>query len=132
MKGADSGKPRARWRRRVGMSLVGGVLLIYAVLAGPLPFVATWWGAEGPGWDDPWFRRHRMADGFVLTGRFVGASRADIVGLLGEPPGHGYFRHYDLVYPLGAERSWLGIDSEWLAIGLDEEGVATEVDIVRD
>jgi hypothetical protein len=113
------------------MCLSSGVLG-YLVLMGPLPFVAEWWGPKGPEWYDPWYRRHRMADAFVLTGRFTGASRADIVGLLGEPPEHGYFRHYDLVYPLGAERSWLGIDSEWLAIKLDADGVATQVEIVRD
>jgi hypothetical protein len=73
-----------------------------------------------------------MADWFLLTGRLIGLSRSEVVSLLGEPPEHGYFRSYDLVYQLGSERSFLGIDSEWLAIRLNAAGFVSEAEIVRD
>ena len=120
------------WLLRISVSLCLGLLLLYLVRAAPLPFVSTWWGPEGAEWYDPWYRRHRMADWMLITGRFAGASRMEIVGLLGEPPEHGYFRGYDLVYQLGSERGFFSIDSEWLAIRLDSAGVVSEVTIVRD
>ncbi|MFZ1830365.1 MAG: hypothetical protein WAW42_16730 [Candidatus Competibacteraceae bacterium] len=52
--------------------------------------------------------------------------------MLGEPLEHGYFRDYDLVYRLGMERGFMSIDSEWLAVILDESGRVASVEIVRD
>lgn len=114
------------------MLLAVGLFGWYLARAAPLPFVAAWWGPEGAAWQDFWYRRHRMADWLVLTGRLEGASRSEVVTLLGEPPDHGYFQSYDLVYQLGAERGFFGIDSEWLAIRLDTNGGVAEAKIVRD
>jgi hypothetical protein len=40
------------------------------------------------------------------------------VALLGEPPKTEYFKEFDLVYYLGPERGFMGIDSEWLVLKL--------------
>ncbi len=108
------------------------LLASYLLISAPLPFVPSWWGPDGAGWHDVWHRRHRMADGLIITGKLMGASRSDVTGLLGEPSDHGYFRDYDLVYQLGSERGFFGIDSEWLAIRLDEHGIVHRVEIVHD
>jgi hypothetical protein len=52
--------------------------------------------------------------------------------LLGEPSDEGYFREWDFVYWLGPERSYMGIDSEWLVVRLGRDGRVTEYRIVRD
>lgn len=119
-------------RMRFVMLFVAGLLGWYVVRSAPLPFVPAWWGPEGAGWQDFWYRRHRMADGLVISGRLEGMTRTEVVALLGEPPDHGYFRRFDLVYPLGAERGLFGIDSEWLAIRLDSAGIVSEERRVRD
>lgn len=62
----------------------------------------------------------------------MGKSRAEVVVLLGEPPPTDYFRQYDMVYWLGAERGWLTIDSEWLVVRLDANKRVSEARIVTD
>lgn len=42
--------------------------------------------------------------------------------MLGEPPPPEYFREWDMVYRLGMEGSYFGIDSEWLVIRLGPDG----------
>ena len=104
----------------------------YALRAAPLPFIDSWWTPDGPEWHDPWYRRHRIADWLIISGRLQSLTKAEVIQLLGEPPDHGYFGNYDLVYNLGSERGWFGIDSEWLAIRFNSEGLVSEALIVRD
>lgn len=73
-----------------------------------------------------------MIDDLLARHELVGLPRADVVALLGEPDETAYFREYDLVYWLGPERGFMGIDSEWLVLRLDGEGRVTERRIVRD
>jgi len=77
-------------------------------------------------------RRLRMADDLLKTHPLVGLDRAAIGALLGDPDQTPYFRGYDMVYFLGQERSYFGIDGEWLVIKLDSAGVATEAKLVTD
>jgi hypothetical protein len=105
-------------------------VLYYLVALAPLPFVASWWSSVE--WGDDWHRRQRIADGLLLRGALVGKSRTEIVDLLGEPPPTPYFADWSLVYNLGSERSFIGIDSEWLVLRIGSTGVVTEAAIVRD
>ncbi len=76
--------------------------------------------------------RLRMVDDLLLTKLLVGLTRNNIVALIGEPDDTPYFREYPMVYHLGQERHPFGIDSEWLVIQLDKQGIATESLIVTD
>lgn len=78
------------------------------------------------------YPRLAMADRLIAEGALGSKSRGAIIGMLGEPPETGYFRDWDLVYWLGPERGFMGIDSEWLVIRFDTEGHVAEYKIVRD
>jgi hypothetical protein len=73
-----------------------------------------------------------MADGLVRSGVLLGKTRGEIESMLGPAPKTDYFRDFDLVYWLGPERGFIGIDSEWLVIRLDGVGKASEVLIATD
>lgn len=107
-------------------------VVLWLVARGPLPFVPSWWAAGLENWTDPLKKRHRIADGFVLSGRLLGKSREELVALLGAPPKADKFADWEMVYPLGAERGFVGIDSEWLVVRLNASGTAVEARIVRD
>jgi hypothetical protein len=128
------GAPK-RQRRRfpvIVVSLLGAVLVSWLVARAPLPFVSSWWEAGANNWGDPLKKRHRMADWLLLSHSLVGKNRTELVRLLGAPPETDYFRDWDLVYPLGAERGFISIDSEWLVVRLNERGEAVDARIVRD
>jgi hypothetical protein len=103
--------------------------LAVAVLAGAILY---WMAADAPCLSLPLGGRHRIADWLVLSDRLIGHSREDIVTLLGEPPPTEYFKEWDMVYLLGAERSFISIDSEWLVLRLDDRRVVREARIVGD
>lgn len=73
-----------------------------------------------------------MVDDLLATGRLIGQSRESAVQMLGPADDTPYFRDYDLVYWLGPERGFFSIDSEWLIIKLDEEGVIRDASLARD
>lgn len=76
--------------------------------------------------------RQRMADGFMRKNTLHGKTREDVDALLGPDSDSGYFRDYDLVYWLGPERGFVGIDSEWLVIKFSPDGHVADVRIVTD
>lgn len=76
--------------------------------------------------------RIRMVDSLLRKNELNGKTRAEILALLGEPDNTGYFRDYDLVYRLGAERGFISIDSEWLVFRLDTNDMVKECRITRD
>ena len=73
-----------------------------------------------------------MADRIVARKILRGKTRTQVTDMLGEPPATGYRCDWDLVYWLGPERGFLGIDSEWLVVRLDRNGVVEDYKIVRD
>lgn len=120
-----------RWIAR-SLAAVAVLLIAYfVVLVAPIPFVSSWW-APGGAKNDLLRVQHRMADWLVLRRSLDGLSRSEVVAMLGEPLEHGYFRDYDLVYRLGMERGFISIDSEWLAVVLDDSGRVASAEIVRD
>ena len=76
--------------------------------------------------------RIRMVDSLLRNYELRGKTRVEILALLGEPDNTGYFREYDLVYRLGAERGFISIDSEWLVFRLDTNDTVKECKIARD
>ena len=73
-----------------------------------------------------------MLDDLLRSHPLVGRSRAEVESLIGPPDTTEYFRKYDMVYMLGQERSFIGIDSEWLVIKLDAASLVTEARLVTD
>ena len=72
-----------------------------------------------------------MADGLVATGALLGRGAKEVASQLGPPTDTDKFKNDDLVYWLGAERGFLGVDSEWLVIRFAGDKVV-EATIVRD
>jgi hypothetical protein len=52
----------------------------------------------------------------------VGLTRQEVIALLGEPRRTEYFKEFDIVYYLGPQRGFMGIDSEWLVLKLNPDG----------
>jgi hypothetical protein len=104
----------------------------YAAVHGPLPFVASWWEIDEAEWNDTWHKRHRVADGLVLSGNLLGLTSEEIKAKLGKTSETSYFSEWDLVYYLGNERGLISLDSEWLVINLNDQEVAVDVALVRD
>jgi len=74
-----------------------------------------------------------MVDDLIRSRRLDRISRTDVEKLLGKPTATNYFKdQYDMVYWLGPERGFMGIDSEWLAISLDRNGAVRSYNIVHD
>ena len=120
--GNDKSKKRRRLAPIFAVAALSAAALYWGVADAPLPFYSTWWHAGEQDWADPLHRRHRMADWLVRSNRLLGQRRADVVALLGEPPPTEYFKEWDMVYLLGAERGFISIDSEWLVLRLDVDG----------
>ena len=76
--------------------------------------------------------RLAMADRIVARKMLSGKTRTQVTEILGKPPATDYRSDWDLVYWLGPERGFLGIDSEWLVVKLDQNDVVADVKIVRD
>jgi hypothetical protein len=71
--------------------------------------------------------RSEMVNDLLATHDFAGWTRPQVEALLGPgdklPPGDD---RWDLVYSLGADRSFLPIDNEWLGFKFAQDGTATE------
>ena len=76
--------------------------------------------------------RLEMADRIVARKMLGGKTLTQVTDMLGKPPTTDYFSDWDLVYWLGPERGFLGIDSEWLVVKLDRNGIVDDYKIVRD
>ena len=80
--------------------------------------------------------RQRMAPDLVASGRLVGATRAEVEALLGEPARAPRLVAEQprwegaLVYLLGPDH--LGVDDEWLVVQLEDGARVREVLIVGD
>jgi hypothetical protein len=95
-------------------------------------FDSVKWKARSLDGDTMWPTRLRMADDLLRIGTLRGAPREEVERLLGPPDQTSYFKNWSMVYWLGPERGFIRIDSEWLALRLNQQGVVAEVEIVRD
>lgn len=98
----------------------------------PMEFDAAVWRENEPeySWESI---RLRMVDDLLASDILIGLTHDEIVALLGSAPATEYFNDWDLVYYLGAERSYLfAIDSEWLLLRLDDSGRVSEAVTATD
>ena len=96
-----------------------------------IPFESTsWQDPKQVDGQDP--VRIRMVDELVRSRRLDHQSRAEVEKLLGKPTSTEYFKEYDFVYWIGPERGFISIDSEWLVISLDRNGIVHEYKVIRD
>jgi outer membrane protein assembly factor BamE (lipoprotein component of BamABCDE complex) len=133
---------RRHWRKLllIGALVVAApLLLLVAVIAldrptERLPRIsfdsATWKRSVTENTQEP--VRLQMVDDLLHQHQLRGMTREEVVSLLGTPPKTDYFRDYDFVYWLGPERSYISIDSEWLAIKFGEDGRVRKASVVRD
>lgn len=73
-----------------------------------------------------------MVDDLLLKFPLKGKTRAEVISLLGKPQAKSYFGNYDLVYWLGSEHGFISLDSEWLLIKINKQGVVDEYSIAHD
>ena len=73
-----------------------------------------------------------MADRLEETGDLLRLSEEDVIKLLGEPSDTDMWPDWDLVYWLGAQRGLFPIDSEWLVLSLDRDGLVSEAAVIAD
>src|SRR4030095_3738359 len=120
----------SRVARVVGVLAIG-LLLAWVVFRCPLPFVPSWWNVDAE--RGTMLRtRYRIADHLVGSGRLIGMSKSDVVGLLGPPADADKFTDHGLVYVLGPERGWISIDYEWLLVDFDSAGRVNSAVVVSD
>jgi len=122
--------------------------MLLLLLAGPV--VPYWWRSAKERWNripfdsaawkeslspSEYWRpsvRQRMVDDLLRRDLLSQKSRDEVVELLGVPPKGPSFNKQDLIYWLGPERSWISVDSEWLAIRFDAQGQVYEAQLVAD
>ncbi len=110
----------------MSVGLLGG-----AFLNGYLPvrfFDSEDWKAANY-WDGT---RVEMIEHLQWSEKLDGLKKAEVVALLGPETDTNYFSDHDLVYALGPERGWLSLDSEWLVIDFDRDGVVASYQVVTD
>jgi hypothetical protein len=113
----------------VGFMVAMGALAIFVKMA---PWRDTF---DPAAWNDPETEernRQEMADDLVARGLLDGLTRSEVTSLLGQPPDTEYFRDWDMVYVLGPERSFIGIDFEWLVVRFGDNDRVSEYRIVTD
>lgn len=121
-----------RWLTLSLVAIVAIAAVTYLVVEPPLPFVRSVWSAREHVSGDDLHVRGRMAEGLINDRRLIGLSRDQVVGLLGPPPTTDKFQNWGLVYWLCWDRSFLGVDSEWLVMNFDDAGRVTEARLVTD
>lgn len=117
---------RRGWWAMAVIALVTGIAVWRVWFPGRAFDPAGWQADTGSG------VRQAMTDRLLARGTLTGLSRAEVVALLGEPPPTGYFSDWDLVYWLGPERGFLGIDSEWLVVRFGPDNRVAESRLVTD
>lgn len=114
------------------VAFVGYVFYVYVTLLRdisppPLAFDSAAWIAATASTDKT---RYRMHKDFLSKHPPVGKTRAEVEKLLGPPAQTGYFREWDMVYPMGPEPGF-GVDSVWLVFRL-QDGRVVEHNVVTD
>lgn len=61
-----------------------------------------------------------------------GMSRAAVEDIIGAPTDTPYFADHDMVYWLGNEPNAYSIDSQWLVLDLDDDGLVAEIQLLTD
>ena len=133
---------KPRWLLPCSVVVVGlGGLVFFGSGAGFIfgDSILEWWHRErfdAVAWRSGGSRtdavRIRMVDDLLRRHRFGGMTREQVTAIVGEPDRTNYFSDWDMVYGLGPERGFVGVDSEWLVFRLDGEKRVSEYEILRD
>ena len=123
----------------LGGFLAAGLMYASGCGSGPYYFrrfvASTWRDVDHWNYGEVRSPRHRMVDDLLVRGVLDGMTAAEILKLLGPPAGKG-FPHgaadSDIHYRLGIESGILGVDSDWLLIYLDQDGVFAYARIYTD
>ena len=118
--------------QRTGIVIGALVVAIFVIAA---PYLYPNRRFDSAAWQDP-IRvedqiRIGMVDDLLYRHDFRGMTRADVVAMLGEPD-KACVWGWDLVYWLGDQRGFLGIDSEWLGIRLGDNTKVTACELLQD
>lgn len=89
------------------------------------------WADQAAVYASPFPRRQMVAD-LRRTHLKAGATRAEVIALLGVPTETDKFADHDLVYWLGPEEDTISVDSEWLLVDLDTAGRVKTVAVAAD
>jgi len=89
----------------------------------------AWKASEGNGTNPV---RIRMVDDLLSRHSFLGMTRDQVTGIIGDPDKTDYSEDWNMVYWLGPERGFMSIDSEWLVFQWDGQKKVTGYRIVRD
>jgi hypothetical protein len=73
-----------------------------------------------------------MVDDLMRAHPLRGLSRAEVITLLGQPTPTDMWQDWQMVYVLGPQRGFLGIDHEWLLLRLDARDIVIEQRIITD
>lgn len=89
---------------------------------------------DSQAWKENEQGRVQMVDDLINKKLLYKKSKSEVISLLGEPlvDSH-YFENSgrDMIYYLGNERSFTGVDSEWLLIWFDDDSVS-KYEVYRD
>ncbi|HEU0043911.1 outer membrane protein assembly factor BamE domain-containing protein [Sphingomonas sp.] len=89
------------------------------------------WADQAAVYAPPYPRRQMVAD-IRRTHLKAGATRAEVIALLGAPTETDKFADHDLVYWLGPEEGAISVDSQWLLIDLDAAARVNTVAVATD
>jgi len=104
----------------------------WVVFMAPLPFMAAWWDVDANR-GTTLKTRYRIADRLVTSGRLDGMNRQEVIALLGDPVTDvTRMGKHDLIYVLGPERNFIGLDFEWLLIDFDHSGRVSRIEVATD
>jgi hypothetical protein len=121
----------ATWILVAVITVVAGFAAFTWLANGPLPFDRAQWDATYDLPSDT--TRHRMADGLVQSKALIGKSRSEIAELLGPPEERVLWpEHWDTNYYLGPCRHIVGIDTEFLVLKFDGNGIVTTAGVTED
>lgn len=125
----------------LGFVCFGFVIMLGQMIPSPLPSGSDMLNLDSSIWIDPGSSRfverditprQKMLASAVVA--LPGKTRTEIETLLGPSLDTQYFTSTgrDMIYVLGPERSFLGLDSEWLLIWLDGNGRFLRYAIAND
>jgi len=123
---------RSRWLspRRLALLAAAVVVLVVVAFYAPLPFVPSLWNVSTNG--TTFQTRYRIADHLASSGRLIGMTQSEVIDLLGPPTDTDKFRDHSLVYVLGPERGFVGIDYEWLLVDTGPDGRVQAAAVTSD
>lgn len=136
--------PQNRRRLRFNLRMLFVIMTLFALGCWWLAFPGRAFDADL--WKDQQQVEHdvrlKMADRLVARGSLLGMTAHEVVALLGEPSIHMgsrwigtrwhvpfHMKSHDIIYYLGNERGFMGMEKEWLVIDLGADGKVVSVKI---